>query len=127
MHRGVPVLAANTGGPTETVVEGKTGWLRDVKKLGEWTEVMRKVLVDLSANEVEEIGRNGKDRVEGEFSRTTMAERFEAVFTEMSNSKRKDFVDWRDILLAVGIVAAFAFVLWAATFKPNSQRLHELD
>ncbi len=28
MLSGLPVLACNTGGPTETVVEGVTGWLR---------------------------------------------------------------------------------------------------
>ena len=127
MHEGLPVLAANTGGPTETVVEGKTGWLRDVKKVEQWTEVMRKVLVELSPREVLKMSRNGKERVRSEFSRTTMAHRFETVLTEMSQSKRKEFVEWRDILLAVGIVGAFAFVFLAATTKPNVQRLHELD
>ncbi len=127
MHEGLPVLAANTGGPTETVVEGKTGWLRDVTKVEQWTEVMRKVLVELSPIKLQEINRNGKGRVKSEFSRKTMAQRFEAVLAEMFNSKRKEFVEWRDILLLVGIVGAFSFVLLAATAKPNVQRLHELD
>jgi len=127
MHEGLLVLAANTGGPTETVVEGKTGWLREVTKVEQWTEVMRKVLVELSPGEVAELSRNGRERVRSEFSRTTMAQRFEVVLAEMFNSKRKDFVEWRDILLAIGICGAFAFVLMAAMTKPNSMRLHEID
>lgn len=126
MHEGVPVLAANTGGPLETVVEGKTGWLRDVSKVEQWTEVMRKVLVELSPDQLALIGRNGKDKVVSEFSRTTMATRFETVLADMCESKRKDFVEWRDILLAMGMLGAFAFVLVAAITKPNSQRLRDL-
>lgn len=126
MHEGVPVLAANTGGPLETVVEGQTGWLRDVKKVDQWTDVMRKVLVELSPSEIETLGRNGKNRVNSEFSRTTMARRFERVLGEISNSKRKLFVEWRDILLAIGICGAFGFVFAVAMMKPNIQRISEL-
>lgn len=126
MHQGVPVLAANTGGPLETVVEGQTGWLRDVKKVEEWTNIMRRVLVELSPADIERLGRNGKERVKAEFSRTTMARRFEHVLAEMTRSKRKLFVEWRDILLAVAICGAFGFVLAAAMMKPNIQRIADL-
>jgi len=126
MHEGVPVLAANTGGPLETVVEGQTGWLRDVKKVDQWTGVMRKVLVELSPSEIETLGRNGKNRVNLEFSRTTMARRFERVLGEISNSERKPFIEWRDILLAIGICGAFGFVFAAAMMKPNIRRISEL-
>ena len=126
MHEGVPVLAANTGGPLETVVEGQTGWRRDVTKVEQWTDIMRKVLVELSPSEIETLGRNGKNRVNSEFSRTTMARRFERILGEISNSKRKPFVEWRDILLAIGICGAFGFVFAAAMMKPNIQRISEL-
>ena len=46
MLAGTPVLAANEGGPTETVISGQTGWLRDVRKVQDWTEVMRIALED---------------------------------------------------------------------------------
>ena len=126
MHEGVPVLAANTGGPLETIVEGQTGWLRDVKKVDQWTDIMRKVLVELSPREIETLGRNGKERVNAEFSRTTMARRLEDVLAEMIASKRKLFVEWRDILLTIAICGAFGFVFAAAMMKPNIQRISEL-
>ena len=36
----LPVLAAKTGGPKETVVDGETGWLRDHDVVEGWVEVM---------------------------------------------------------------------------------------
>ena len=126
MHEGLPVLGANTGGPLETIVEGQTGWLRDVKKVDQWTDVMRKVLVELSSKEIETLGRNGKERVNAEFSRTTMAMRLENVLVEMFSSKRTLFVEWRDILLTIAICGAFGFVFAAAMMKPNTQRISEL-
>ena len=126
MHEGVPVLAANTGGPLETVVEGQTGWLRDVKEVDQWTEVMRKVLVELTPSEIERLGRNGKARVKAEFSRTTMARRFEKVLAEMSNSKRKLFVEWRDILLVIAICGALGFVFAAVMTKPKIEKISEV-
>jgi alpha-1,3/alpha-1,6-mannosyltransferase len=126
MHEGVPILAANSGGPLETVVEGQTGWLRGVTKVNQWTDVMRKVLVELSPSDIETLGRNGRERVKSEFSRTTMARRFENVVAEMANSKRKLFVEWRDILLAIAICGAFGFVFAAALMKPNVQRISEV-
>jgi alpha-1,3/alpha-1,6-mannosyltransferase len=126
MHQGVPVLAANTGGPLETVVENQTGWLRDVRDVDEWTNVMRSVLVELRPSDMEKLGRNGKERVSAEFSRTTMARRFENVLAEMADSMRKPFVEWWDILLAVAICGAFSFFLAVAMIKPNIQRIVEL-
>ncbi len=67
---GTPVLAANTGGPLETVVEGETGWLRDPEDPEDpekWTEVMDMVLHKLKPDQVEEMGRKGKSRVKDVF------------------------------------------------------------
>ena len=73
-----PVLAAKTGGPTETVVEEVTGWLRDADKPDEWKEVMHRVLKRLSREDLQRIGRQGRDRVRGKFSRETMALQLES-------------------------------------------------
>lgn len=40
MMAGVPVLATNTGGPLETIYDGRTGWLRSPGKVEQWTDVM---------------------------------------------------------------------------------------
>jgi alpha-1,3/alpha-1,6-mannosyltransferase len=121
MHEGVPVLAANTGGPLETVGEGQTGWLRDVGKIEEWTAVMRQVLGGLSEEALAKMGRRGKERVKTEFSRTTMAAHFESEMVEMLASPRPEFIEWRDIMLALGVcgvfVAAFVLVVLKAMFR----------
>lgn len=87
MLAGTPVLAANEGGPTETVISGQTGWLRDVSKINDWTEVMR---IALEGGEGErrlkEMGKWGRERVIAEFSKEKMGERLE---TEIDNMLRK--------------------------------------
>lgn len=40
MLAGLPVLATNTGGPLETIYDGRTGWLRSPEKVAQWTDVM---------------------------------------------------------------------------------------
>ncbi|KAK3320741.1 mannosyltransferase [Cercophora scortea] len=83
MLRGVPVLAANTGGPTETVVEGVTGWLRDPGDVGAWTEVMDRVLNRMGEEERGRMGRAGVERVKGHFAEAQMGERLDGIFEEM--------------------------------------------
>lgn len=57
MQHGLPVLASNTGGPLETLVEGETGWLRDVENVDEWAAVIRRVLHDLTPNKSKRCAR----------------------------------------------------------------------
>lgn len=78
MLAGVPVLAANEGGPTETVVEGQTGWLRDVADVSAWREVMELVLDgSLSRSELQQMGYRGRQRVKKLFSKEQMASSLE--------------------------------------------------
>ena len=88
MLAGVPVLAANTGGPLETIVEGETGWLRDPNDVESWTVVINTVLHKLSETDLNKIGRAGSSRVKEEFSNTKMAERFDNAITKMEDVKR---------------------------------------
>lgn len=89
MLAGAPVLAANTGGPTETVVEGETGWLRDPADAAAWTEVMNKVLNEMSQEQLKEMGRKGDERVRGQFADTQMAERLDKILTSIENPQRE--------------------------------------
>ncbi|KAL8941602.1 MAG: hypothetical protein Q9216_002153, partial [Gyalolechia sp. 2 TL-2023] len=77
MLAGVPVLATDSGGPLETVLEGKTGWLRSADKVEQWTEIMRKVLCEMSPEELRVMGRQGKEWVESEFSKRKLADRLD--------------------------------------------------
>ncbi|KAF4119528.1 alpha-1,3/alpha-1,6-mannosyltransferase [Geosmithia morbida] len=78
----VPVLAATTGGPVESVQDGITGWLRSTLDTPAWTDVMTRAL-SLSKKERKKMGDAGARRVEELFSRDGMARRFEAILAEM--------------------------------------------
>jgi alpha-1,3/alpha-1,6-mannosyltransferase len=111
MQHGVPVLAANTGGPLETVLDGETGWLRDVEDIDAWTLVMERVIDDENAAEMSAMGQKGRRRVESEFSRFKMAQRFEDEVQEMMNGRRKAFIEWNDIMLGLGVMGIFVAAL----------------
>lgn len=89
MLAGLPVLAANTGGPLETVVEGKTGWLRSPDEPEHWTEVMNMILHKMSTTDTNKMGEAGKARVQREFSDVKMAERFDEILTDMRDVERR--------------------------------------
>ncbi|PSS00581.1 hypothetical protein BD289DRAFT_458519 [Coniella lustricola] len=102
MLSGVPVLAANTGGPTETVVEGETGWLRDPEEIQEWTRVMDMVLNQMSSEDLALMSRSGVARVRGNFADTAMAERLDDIFKTIENPRRSSTMSsWLVCLLAV--------------------------
>ena len=124
MFSGLPVLAATTGGPLETVVDGKTGWLRDVDDPAAWTAILRKVVMELKSPDIAAMGTAGKRRVEELFSRTVMARRFEEELQALlSQKKRKAFISHQDILRGFGVVAIFVVALVVAIFRgPPSKK-----
>lgn len=110
---GTPVLAANTGGPLETVVDGETGWLRDPEDTDKWTEVMDMVLHKLQPKALEEMGENGKRRVKSVFSEEKMAERLDEIMTVMA--RRKKLIDTESFTVLMGtifLVSATMFGIW---------------
>lgn len=88
----VPVLAANEGGPLETVVEGETGWLRDVAKTEDWTAVMDKVVTMKRSDpqSLAAMGKSGKARVQDKFSKKEMAIRLDDALDRLQTAKRPD-------------------------------------
>lgn len=86
---GVPVLAADTGGPTETVVEGETGWLRSPAAVEQWTEVMDKVLNQLSKEDLARMSQAGISRVKTNFGDSAMAARIDGIMDDMLQTKTK--------------------------------------
>ncbi|KAH7394913.1 mannosyltransferase [Phaeosphaeria sp. MPI-PUGE-AT-0046c] len=115
MLAGTPVLAANEGGPTETVITGQTGWLRDVGKTHDWTEVMRIALEDGDGEQrLREMGQWGRQRVIAEFSKDKMGERLDTTMREMLQQKARPSVISR-ALMASGAALLGVFVgilLW---------------
>lgn len=114
MLAGVPVLAANEGGPTETVVDEETGWLRDVSNPAEWTKVMKQVLTGLDSPALRTMGEKGRKRVEGIFSKETMARRFEDEIKGLSSVKRPGLAPFTgdDLMLIGAIFFLISAVVW---------------
>jgi alpha-1,3/alpha-1,6-mannosyltransferase len=114
MLAGVPVLATNTGGPLETIYDGRTGWLRSPNKPELWTEVMRKPLIPSSADGLKKMGQSGRDRVLAEFSQTKMTQLFDHEINRVvaSDENRPVVVPgWLYALLWVLAIAIPGFVL----------------
>lgn len=107
----VPVLAANSGGPLETVVDGRTGWLRSPEKISDWTEVMQQVLQEMPDSQLERMGVAGRERVTTEFSETRMASRLDQELEEMIKAPRIAARKLHDVLLAVGVSGMLAFIV----------------
>ncbi|KAL0262662.1 Alpha-1,3-mannosyltransferase-like protein [Diplodia seriata] len=116
MLAGTPVLAANEGGPTETVVEGETGWLRDVAAVDDWTDVMRKVLdggVGVGEDRLRRMGANGQARVHAEFSKAKMAERLQRYIDGIEDVDRPPVVTGAVVgVLAGALGAAVGIGAW---------------
>lgn len=76
MFCGLPVIAVNNGGPTETVVNGETGFLRDSNP-EEFAEAME-TFYEGGNDMKKEFGSQGKKRVEKHFSFKAFGDRLES-------------------------------------------------
>lgn len=106
MLRGVPVLAADSGGPRETVVDDVTGWLRDPEKPEDWSAVMDRVLNDVPEQELQRMGAAGVERVKSKFAEAQMAERLEDIFDSMTRTPAPSGASILMMTLMAGLVAA---------------------
>lgn len=117
MLAGVPVLATNTGGPLETIYDGRTGWLRSAKDVSAWTEIMGKLFIPSSASNLTAMGQKGRERVLADFSRTKMVASFEreidalCVRTAKKEPRVRVTPDW---VLALAMVTAISVVAGTA-------------
>lgn len=117
MLAGVPVLAADSGGPLETVLDGKTGWLRSAEDVGEWTRIMRKVLYEMSEEQVRDMGRAGKEWVGREFSERKLASRLDEEIEAVLKAPRKEVMEVPDLLLGVGVGVMVLAVLGTLVYR----------
>ncbi|KAI1106787.1 glycosyltransferase family 4 protein [Jackrogersella minutella] len=110
MLAGVPVLAADTGGPTETVVEGRTGWLRSPAMVDQWTDVMDRVLNRMSTDELAAMSKTGIARVRDIFGEAHMAERLDGIVSQTLREP-KTWTWTPTVVLVLGAVGAVGAVL----------------
>lgn len=115
MMAGTPVLAANEGGPVETVVEGQTGWLRNVSDVEAWTAVLEAVW-GMTQEQLARIGQAGRERAQM-FSKENMAETLDGEIDSMRSKATVQVVDVRILAsLAVAFVA-IALAILAYRFR----------
>lgn len=117
MLAGVPVLAVNSGGPLETIVDGETGWLRSADNVGQWTNILQDSMLISSSEALQQMGEKGKQRVKSEFSEREMAHRLDDELESILNSSRKDATELPDVLLALGFLGIVATVLYAVLYR----------
>ena len=128
MLSGVPVLAANSGGPLETVVDGKTGWLRSVDKIEEWTDVMQQVLHELIDTQLRQMGENGRRRVKEEFSADKMAHRLDDEIEAMLKAPRAQATELGDVALSIPILGGCLFAIGAVIRAAlTTENIHLLE
>ena len=80
MYCKLPVIAVNDGGPTETVVDGETGFLVEQSPEG-FAEAMKK-MVDGGSELKRKFGEAGNRRVRDNFSFGAFKEKLNRVVTE---------------------------------------------
>lgn len=129
---GVPVLAANSGGPLETIYEGRTGWLRNPEQVEKWTEVMRKPLIPSSADTLRKMGEQGRQRVLSEFSQTKMAQTFDWEVQKLVNGDGpRPAITPSRVLVAMGLalfaiaggVAIMQLTLYALSLEETASKV----
>jgi alpha-1,3/alpha-1,6-mannosyltransferase len=97
-----PVLAANSGGPVETIVDGETGWLRSPNDVDEWAKVVRHAL-SLGDAQIKSMGDKSEARVKDMFGRGQMAKRFDEILDDIVD-KKASVSAVRTVVNVVGIV-----------------------
>lgn len=83
---GRPVIASNSGGPTETVADGETGFLCDDKP-DAFAGAMRKLLRDRSGSLVAKMGAAGVARVEAQFGFRAFTRQLNGLVTALAKRR----------------------------------------
>ncbi|EWC45695.1 hypothetical protein DRE_05256 [Drechslerella stenobrocha 248] len=116
---GTPVLATNTGGPLETILDnGVTGWLRPSEP-PQWSEILSTVLFDLDDDERAALAKRAKLRVTENFSKESMAAAIQKEYDILDDAKRRE-VGVLDVMMptvaatavAVGVLVGIGKTEW---------------
>ncbi|KAJ2808615.1 Alpha-1,3-mannosyltransferase-like protein [Coemansia guatemalensis] len=81
MYMRIPVVAVNSGGPRETILHGKTGYLCDPFK-NDFAAAINKIL-NADDNTWTSMGNAGRERVKLEFSLNSYGDKLERLIGEM--------------------------------------------
>lgn len=81
MSTGTPVVSTNRGGPAETVLDGKTGYLVDVTDIDILSEKVSELLKN--PRKRQQLGESARQHVIEKFSAISSAERYTEIFREL--------------------------------------------
>jgi alpha-1,3/alpha-1,6-mannosyltransferase len=106
MYAGVPVIAVNHGGPTETVVHGVTGLLCDAEETA-FADAILKLTGD--ARVCRDMGLEGRDLVKREFSAAKYADALEGLLEDTMAARNN-----LNVVVFLGVaIPVLVSVLWS--------------
>ena len=111
----VPVLASNSGGPLETVVDNQTGWLRSVDHPEQWTEIIQEVFYQTPQSQLSSMGQTARQHVLDEFSKTKMASRLEEEIDATLKAPRQQATEIGDVAMGAVLIAGSILAIFLIT------------
>ncbi|KAF5349523.1 hypothetical protein D9756_008993 [Leucocoprinus leucothites] len=115
---GVPILACNSGGPTESIVDSpadsRTGWLRPPDP-EVWAETLQDILA-ISTHDKEALSNRGRQRARELFSLDAMSRGIEKALLEAVSLGNVHDPHFKLVVLLLGLTVLFSSVLLSALF-----------
>lgn len=109
MYCMTPVIAVNSGGPTETIVNAETGWLRQPNRR-EFSGAMQGVLDNRPL--LPQVGAAGRGRVEKHFSFAAFGEKLESAVIDLVSGRRQGQSFLTRLALAFHFGLALSVLYW---------------
>ncbi|KAI7889856.1 alpha-1,3/1,6-mannosyltransferase ALG2 [Mucor mucedo] len=110
MYASLPVIAANSGGPLETVKDKETGLIL-APEPEIWAQGVRDFI--LGKYDTVEMGKVGREYVKSKFSLEAFADQFEDVLEELASGGRPTNHHYDNVEYAMRVIVAIGlFVIW---------------
>ncbi|CAO3657988.1 unnamed protein product [Rhizopus stolonifer] len=110
MYASLPVIAVNSGGPLESVVDQQTGLI-----LAPEPELWAKGMCDilLSKYDTQEMGKAGHERVKSKFSLEAFADQLQDILEELASGGRPSKHEYDNVEYMMRVIMAVAiFIVW---------------
>ncbi|KXN91966.1 Alpha-1,3/1,6-mannosyltransferase ALG2 [Leucoagaricus sp. SymC.cos] len=111
---GVPILACNSGGPTESVIDDsddmRTGWLRPPDP-ETWADTLQEIL-SLSSKDREKLSTRGRQRAREHFSLDAMAKGVEEALLDAVALGNVDNDHFKLTVVLAGLIVTYIAVLF---------------
>ncbi|KAG0340777.1 Alpha-1,3-mannosyltransferase-like protein [Podila humilis] len=120
MYMKCPVLAVNSGGPTESILHQTTGYLCPADEQV-WAETMEQILTK-TEQELQTMGQAGHDRVVALFSLEAFVTKLNGMLQAMVHSSSSSFSrSFASAFLVVVVLTSLVVVVLAVLFKRTQE------